>query len=228
MKQIDFNHQLQAAVATNPLLSLLGQGRRDTLASKASLWSYDKGEELYRAGDKANCSWAIVSGQIKVWRESNAGQRLIIEVVTAGEICGAMCYAEEDCLTFSASAMEEGVGLRFPTDELTKAADANPPVLRALLRDICRRLYHAQHMRSLAMENVTGRVACVLIYLQEKFGNDIPHGRATLAGLAGTTVESAIRATRVLSEKGFLTTVRNKVCVTSLSELKQFAHKDGA
>lgn len=121
--------------------------------------------------------------------------------------------------------MEETKALRFPLQVLQKSAEAKPALLRALLKDICRRLYHAQHTRSLSVEDVAGRVACALVYLQDKFGDEIPHTRATLAALAGTIVESAIRATKSLSAKGILKTQRNRIKITSLSALKDFAHK---
>lgn len=124
--------------------------------------------------------------------------------------------------------MDKTVALRFPVHAFRRSADAKPALLCALLKDMCHRLYQAQHMRSLSIEDVAGRVACALVYLQDKFGDEIPHSRATLAELAGTTVESAIRATKSLSAKGILETKRNKIQITSLAALKEFAHKPAA
>ncbi len=225
MKKIEFSHQIEYAIGDNPLLSQLGNGERKQLAKRSSLFVFDKREALYVSGDKADCGWAVVAGQIKIVSKTHSGHRLLIEIITPGELCGGHCYAEEGKFAFSAFAMQETTALRFPIAELEKLADENPELMRALARALCRRLHQAQHMRSLSVENVAGRVACALVYLQDKFGDQIPHGRATLAELSGTTVESAIRATRLLSRRGILETQRNRIEITSLRALKEFAHK---
>jgi CRP-like cAMP-binding protein len=225
MKAINFAHQIEWAIGNSALLSLLRPLEQKQLAAESSLFEIGKGEALYRSGDAADSAWAVVKGQIKIMNQSHTGHRLLIEIMTAGEICGADFYSENAHFTFSAFAMEGTTTLRFPNATLRKFTDSNPRFLRGLAEELCRRLYHAQHMRSLSIENVAGRIACALVYLQDKFGNQIPHGRATLAELAGTTVESAIRATKSLREKGILETRRNKIEIRSLHALKDFAHK---
>ncbi|MGI9088806.1 MAG: Crp/Fnr family transcriptional regulator [Chthoniobacterales bacterium] len=225
MKEIPFPHQIEAAITGNPFLSLLGGAERKECIQQSSLFTIPKGDTLYRAGDPADCVWAVVNGQAKIVKQSHSGRCLLIEIIMPGEICGGICYSENTHFVFSAFAMEETKALRFPLEVLQKNAETNPALLRALLKDICRRLYHAQHMRSLSVEDVAGRVACALVYLQDKFGDTIPHSRATLAELSGTTVESAIRATRLLHQRGILETQRNRIEITSLQALKDFAHK---
>ncbi len=227
MKEIPFEHQIQAAIGANGILSLLSAADRKRLAEHASLQQLEKEEALYREGDKAECAWAVVRGQVKVVKRDAGGHSLIIEMLVPGEICGAPCYAREGSFLFSAFAMEEAVALRFPIRELQRSAERNAPLLQALLQDACRRLYHAQHMRSISGEDVAGRVACALVYLQDKFGNEIPHTRRTLAELAGTSVESAIRATKALSNKGILETRRGHIVIKSANRLKKTAHHRG-
>ncbi len=216
MKEIKFAHQIDSAITGHSLLSMLGTSERKELAAQSSLYVVEKGEALYCLGDAADCGWAVVSGQVKIVNQTHSGRRLLIEIITPDEICGGICYSDRTHFAFSALAMEETTTLRFPVRALQRSADGNPTLLRALLKDMCRRLYHAQHMRSLSIEDVAGRIACALVYLQDKFGDEIPHSRATLADLAGTTVESAIRATKSLSAKGILETQRNKIAITSL------------
>lgn len=225
MKQIEFTHQIDYAIGNNPLLCLLGESERKKLSKQSSLFVFEKHEALYLSGDAADCGWAVCTGQVKVVSKTHSGHRLLIEIITAGELCGGHCYSDEGKFVFSALAIEETKALKFPITELEKFADGNPQLMRALAKELCRRLHQAQHMRSLSVEKVAGRVACALVYLQDKFGDQIPHGRATLAELAGTTVESAIRATRFLSRRGILETRRNRIEIMSLGALKDFAHK---
>lgn len=219
------NHRLRAAISADATLSRLSVQERDGLLAASSLCEFGKGEAVYRAGETADRMWAVIDGEIKVSRRTPTGGQLIIELIRAGEICGASCYAEEGEFIFDAEAMRKTTALRFPVAILEAAAEQNREVMQALMKDYCRRLYHAQHMRSLASENVLGRIACALIYLQDKFGDAIPHSRRIVAELAGTSVESAIRATGTLSEKGLIATERNRIVIRSLSKLREFAHK---
>ena len=225
MTEFRFPHQITWAIANNSSLSALGAAERKQLAAQSSLCSFEKHEALYRAGDAADCAWAVVTGQVKIVRRNHSGQTLLIEIITPNETCGGDCYSDEERFVFSAIAMEPTTALRYPLEPVRKFASTNLRFSQAIAKDMCRRLYHAQHMRSLSIEDVAGRVACSLVYLQNKFGNEIPHTRTTLAELAGTTVESAIRATKSLSRKGVVETARNRIRIRSLRKLKQLAHK---
>ncbi len=226
MKQIRFNHQVEAAIAESALFALLSPLRRQQFAAHASLWRCEKEEALLREGDKAEWAWTVVTGRAKIFKCSPASrQRLLIDIIGPGEICGAVYDPANASLSFSASTMEAAIVLKFPAAELRKHADSNAPLLRALLQDACLRLRHARHMHSLSIENVAGRIVCALLYLEEKFGDDIPLTRATLAELAGTTVESAIRTTKLLSDEGFLRTARRRMQITARAGLENFVDK---
>lgn len=225
MREIEFSHQVDYAIGDHRLLSLLSESERRRLAKQSSLFLFAKQEALYLSGEAADCGWGIISGQIKIVSKTHSGHRLLIEIIMPGEFCGGHCYSDEGKFAFSAVAMEETTALQFPIIALQRLADQNAQLLRALAKEICRRLHQAQHMRSLSVENVAGRIACALVYLQDKFGDQIPHSRVTLAELAGTTVESAIRTTRLLERRGILKTQRNRIEISSLRALKDFAHK---
>ena len=108
-------------------------------------------------------------GQVKIVKENHAGQRLLIELIAAGETCGGDCYSDDHYFSFSAFAMEPTMALRYPITDVRKFAASNLAFSRALVKDMCRHLSHAQHMRSFSIEDVAGRVACALVYLQVKW-----------------------------------------------------------
>ena len=67
------------------------------------------------------------------------------------------------------------------------------------------------------------RIAQWLLLLHEKFGGIIPETRTTLAELAGTSVETAIRVTKELSRRHILRTKRGQIEICSLSALRACA-----
>jgi len=68
----------------------------------------------------------------------------------------------------------------------------------------------------------------MLLYLHEKFGRLIPQTRATLAELAGTTVETALRITKALTRSGILATSRGRMEILSLAGLRACAQGSGS
>lgn len=219
------DHRLNAALSANCVLSHLSRASREQFAAEATWLELAKGALLYRAGETAERVWALVRGEVKITRRTAAGRLLMIELIVPGELCGAFCYSRDETGIFDARAMRESTALGFPVALVEEAAHGNLALIRALAADYCRRLFHAQHMRSIASENVVGRIACALIYLHAKFGLEIPHTRRTVAELAGTSVESAIRATQELARHGLVETSRNRIVIRSLDALEHFAHK---
>ena len=90
--------------------------------------------------------------------------------------------------------MEPTMALRYPITDVRKFAASNLAFSRALVKDMCHRLSHAQHMRSFSIEDVAGRAACALVYLQDKWkelapkDRDFAEGRASEAYLDGEVV----------------------------------------
>ena len=103
----------------------------------------------------------------------------------------------------------------------------NPPLQKMLLADTSQKLCQALQMRGLWLEEARVRIAHLLLYLHEKFGRVIPETRATIAELAGTSVETAIRITNGLARRGILATRRGRVEILSLSGLRACAQGGG-
>ncbi len=153
---------------------------------------------------------------VKLVRFARLEVRLALELQLPGELIGAIFYRGEPRHPCSAVAMERTELLRFPSALLDELLDANPSATRAFLAEVCRHLCHAQQMRGLARDDVPRRVGRALLYLHARFGPEILHGRAILAELAGTSVESAIRVTGELSEQGIIRAARGQITIKSL------------
>lgn len=213
------------AIAANRFFALLPEGQQEALAAEARLRQFAKGEVLYHEDEPANHVWVVVRGQVKLVKITRKGHELMIELVVAQELFGAVYYAEHPTYPTTAIALDETVALLFPVAAIHRLLDQVPRFQKAILADMCRRLCHAQEMRGLALEEVPRRLSWALMYLHEKFGPDIPHSRQTLAELAGTTVETAIRFTRKLSRDGIVATQRGRITLLAPERLEEFLPK---
>ena len=214
---------IETILASHRLLSLLKPAARRELAAHCHVEQFAKGDVIYHEGGAATRVWCVLSGQVKAVKIGRKGHELLIELVVAQELFGAVFYAECPRYPCTAVAMEATRVLHFPVAEMHTHLGRNAALQKQILADICIRLCHAQHMRGLAVEDVPQRIGGALLYLLDKFGRDVPHTRATLAELAGTTVESAIRVTRRLSQRGIIATKRGGITILSPERLAQFA-----
>lgn len=185
----------------------------------------NKHDVLFREGDPTSEVWLVVRGMVKLVRLARLEVALALELKLPDELIGAVFYRDRPLRPCSAIAMERTELIQFPVVLLDELLARNPVVTRAFLADVCRDLCHAQQMRGLAREDVPRRVGRALLYLHARFGSEISQGRALVAELAGTTVESAIRVTRELSERGIVRTARGRITIQSLPKLQAFARK---
>lgn len=221
MKRADSSVEIANAIAANSLLSLLAARDQHALASSAQLQRFVKGQSIYKEGDAASEVWIVVSGQAKIVKFSEGGNALALELMVAPEMFGAVFYADNPTYPCTALAVGETAVVKFQLAKLFSLLERSAPLQKAMLGETCRRFCHAQNMRGLAMESAAKRIAYALIYLHGKFGNEIPHSRATLAELAGTTVETAIRITSSLSKQSLIATRRGGNEVLALGRLKK-------
>ncbi len=223
IREASMNGEIRKAISANALLSLLEPSEQKALAAVAHLQRFAKGQTIYEEGKPATDIWVVASGQVKIVKFSEGGQALALELMIAPELFGAVFYARDPVYPCSAIALQEAVVLRFRMADLFSCSKKNSRLQNAMLAETCRRFCHAQNMRGLAMEKASKRIAYVIVYLHQKFGSEILHSRATLAELAGTTLETAIRITSLLNKRGIIETKRGSIEVLSLGMLEEFA-----
>ena len=225
MKQLS---QAFAVISQHRLLKVLDEASQEELAGIANVRDYQAAEVLYHEGEDAIDVWIVVTGQIELVKLTTKGHEFMIELAVPQDLFGAVFYADCPRYPVTAVAMQPSRVLHFPIREMHDLLARNHRFMKEVLADICLRLCHAQHMRGLSIEDVPQRIAGALVYLFEKFGPEIPESRVTLAKLAGTTVESAIRISRQMVEAKIIATERGRIQVLSPKELYQFAAEGAA
>jgi CRP-like cAMP-binding protein len=210
-------------ISQHRLLKVLDEVSQVQLAAIANLRDYAAAEVLYHEGEDATDVWVVVTGQVELIKLTTKGHEFMIELAIPQDLFGAVFYAECPRYPVTAVAMQPARVMHFPIREMHDLLAHNPRLMKEVLADTCLRLCHAQHMRGLTIEDVPKRIAGALVYLFEKFGPEIPESRITLAKLAGTTVESAIRMSRQLVDAKIISTERGKIEVLSSKHLYEFA-----
>jgi CRP/FNR family transcriptional regulator len=153
-------------------------------------------------GDPSHAFCFVMSGRVKILRQSRTGKDVVLELLGPGEPFGGVAVFERRPYPASAQAMEPSVIVKIPQDAIASVAERHPALVREMAMMISRRLRAAHDsVKSLAADPAEARLAAALLRLAEQEGARDRRGlvlgfhvtRQTLADMTGTTVETAIR-----------------------------------
>ena len=151
---------LQLSGITDPLVR--------ELASHGQVRSFAKNAVIINEGDDSNSVFVILSGRVKVYSSDASGREIVYDDYGTGEYVGEMSL---DGQPRSASVMtlEPTVCSTLNRDEVRKAISANPDIAIQLISTlIARARYATASVRNLALLDVYGRVARLLLDLAEE------------------------------------------------------------
>lgn len=207
----------QSILRQNAAFSKLSDQVIDQLASTASLGRLQRGEVLWRAGEKAVSFIIVGHGLVKVVLPSSGSRDLVMGLFGPGETVGDESVLEGATYPAEALALTNPVAvLRVPREEVLRALDQSGPAALVLARTMGQRAAATNRRVSLFASSAEERLASTMIDLGERFGDEMEDGstmiplrltRAELAALVGTTVETTIRTLSRWSREGLVSTI---------------------
>lgn len=220
------------AMRASPLLGELTPEQHVELDGKLSAWSWAEGDPILLAGEESEGSYLIVAGRVRVTRDTVDGKEITVDVAAPGDVIGPLHTRTAEAMD-SAWAMETTCALYLPAQALGDVVADYPAFAVSLLRMQQARL-SASRTREVdqATKTVEQRVAAVLLSLAERMGQARSDGthliqarirRDDVAGMAGTTIESASRAMTRLRKRDLIDAGREWVVVTDAAGLRGVA-----
>ena len=212
--------RLNAAIAANELLSKLRAVSKQKLMAGAAFEGLGRGTVICHERTAAVRFWLVLRGEVKLVTYSSKGAALLIDLVLPNQLFGAVFHQHNPAYPSTAVAIQPTELLSFRRKDLLDDLEKNPLLQKMALADTSHKLCQAVQMRGLCLEEARVRVAQALLFLCNKFGRVIPETRATVAELAGTSVETAIRITNRLARRGILATGRGQIEILSPAGLR--------
>lgn len=209
-------------VARCPLCS--GAEARDIrdLAGKSHLAHAERGQRLWEGGDPAWRFAMIASGLLRMTRLSPHGREVTVEVLGPGCVAGILATCTRGPYPLSATALTGLWYLDVPNEAWAEAMRRAPALKDSLIHHLSLRWLHGLDlMAALMSAGVEQRLAHALLEIeahQDAPGEPIAITRQTLAEVACTTVESAIRTTSGWQRRGWLRTGHR--CLTVLNRVE--------
>jgi CRP-like cAMP-binding protein len=196
-----------------PLFSGLSSDSLENLLSATSRKVYPKDTVIVEENEVGETLFMILTGKVKVTNIGPDGKEVILSVLSQGEFFGEMALLDEEPRSANVVSMEKTEMMLLRRKEFMSLLETSQEILSKLLAVLSGRLRHAnQQIRSLALLDVLGRIARLLLESAHKEGRKLLDGsivfrRPThqeIASMVGTSRETVSRMIGDLSRDGYI------------------------
>jgi CRP/FNR family transcriptional regulator len=227
-------HPTVSVLAQIPLFRRVSADDRTRLVEVSHMRAYGRGEAVFQEGDESDFFLIVVTGRVKVFKRTPAGNDRILELFGPGGLLGAVAAYESRPYPASAEALEATTCLLIPRQSFFTLLEQHPSLVRGLLGSLSLRLVElTTRLTELTGGRVESRFARLFLKLGEQMGRPDPArggivvpmslSRQELADLTGTTIETAIRIMSRWNKDRVLLTDRDAFVIVDAEALKATA-----
>jgi CRP/FNR family cyclic AMP-dependent transcriptional regulator len=190
----------------------LSDAELTAIGSQGVARSYPKNTIIVTEGDKTDSLYIILEGRVKVFVSDDEGRDLVLSTQAAGEYFGEMVL-DEGPRSASIMTLEPSRFLVVQKNDFRDFVASNPAFALNLIEKLIGRARAlTASLKSLALMDVYGRVARLLLELAEDSGGQlaISHRltQQEIASRIGASREMVSRILKDLSIGGYLTQSR--------------------
>jgi CRP/FNR family transcriptional regulator, cyclic AMP receptor protein len=232
--------ELSTTTAYRPVLACgfaggLTSDARNRLLSLGAESSSRPGDFLLREGDRSDHVLLLIRGRVKTTSAADNGYAVVLGIRGPGDLVGEMACLDGYPRSATVSALDPVLARIIPGTEFRQFVGREPGAGIALAELIASRLRAANRRRlEFGAFPVRRRLALVLVDLERWHGVpasqgqnqrdiDLALSQADLAGLVGSSLESAAKAIREFAAQDILRTRRRRVTILDCAALRQIA-----
>ena len=174
--EIDMSHA--AMVSTTllhnvPLFAALDEDQLGVLARMIVRKSYGRNAAIICAGDPTDSLYIVINGRLKVLMSDEQGREVILSILGPGEFFGEMGLLDDSPRSASVVSLEPCDLLTISKIDFKRSLAENFDLSLLVMRGLVKRLREAdQKIGSLALMDVYGRVARLLLEMAEDVGGE--------------------------------------------------------
>jgi len=177
--------------------------------------SYPKNTIIVTEGDKTDSLYVILEGRVKVFVSDEGGNQVLLQTQGAGEYFGELVL-DEGPRSASIMTLEPSRFLVVPKADFHDFVVRNPAFAQSLIEKLIGRVRSlTASVKSLALMDVYGRVARLLLELAEDKGGQLTIAQRLtqqdIASRIGASREMVSRILKDLSTGGYLTQSRTGI-----------------
>jgi len=205
-----------------------GSSLNETLVSDLSnssvVLDFRRRRFVYRAGEPADCLYAIINGRVKLCRiESDTGREAVIDILPEGSLFGeSALYSAAGQRANSAVAYENSRLLRIHVADFKRGMAEDDRLHDYTFRLIGQRLDHAERrLADFALNAIPARLDRLLAEFSDRYGVsepegvliDIPLPHREIASIVGSTRESVTVRLNAMRREGTIEFVNRRILI---------------
>lgn len=211
----------------SPLFSLLTTSELDDLNETRLEVTFKKGEIIYKQGTPLTHIVIINEGLGKIYLEGVKGRNLILSYTKQYELNGGVGVFVDQRHHSSLMAVTDCGACFIEINAFKKVLRSNAVFMEAYIKSHSERVLHTyQQFAVLTQKNMEGRMAELILYLNNQvFRNGVIKNvsKQDLAELTAMTKESAIRVLKEFKEDGIIEIVDHGISILDHKALQQVA-----
>lgn len=192
-----------------PLFSDLDADELELLSARMVTRKYPRNTVVLNEGDHSDSLYIIRSGSVKVFLSNDEGKEIVLNVQRAGEYFGELALIDSGPRSASVITQEKTVLSLIAKPDFEEFLCQHPAATVKIMRGLVKRLrVLTDNVRSLALMDVYGRVARLLLKLSQPEG-EVRVVREALtqqdiADRVGASREMVSRILKDLREGGYI------------------------
>lgn len=212
------------------LFAKLSGDETDEVARHMTRHRFRRGQIVFHQGDPSGRLFVVVSGWVKLTRQSDTGEELLIDVFGPGSIFGEVSIFTNEPRTGTVTAIEPVSMSALSRDSFYKLVLSQPRIALGCLEILAARLRTSDELvQDMSFLDVPARLAKRLLELSEQRGSDTPEGRLIdlritqeeLATMVGTTRESINKTLALFRRQGLLSKQGNRLIIKDAERLSK-------
>jgi CRP/FNR family cyclic AMP-dependent transcriptional regulator len=156
------------------------------------------GETLFRQGDQADSIYLIKMGSIKLWKITEEGRIVTLDIRKAGDLLGESVLLEEGTYPIGATCLEPTLTCGFDKMTFERLVVNHPDIGLVVIRNLSRRIQQlSRKVGALSEPNLEDRLYEVLINVASEVGTPTSGGRTIAFPLTHEEIGFLVGAHRV-------------------------------
>ena len=218
-------------LAKLPFFAGLPRQDLESLSQNAIIHSYDKFQPVFSRGDAAHSFFVVMSGWVKLSRDTQEGDEAILGLMTRGDTFGESVMFQGEPYPYSAIAVEPSKVIAIPAQQLKARAKENTDILLRMMQSLSQQMNRLQlENEHLSLMSASQRVGCLLLQLSPE-SDDVsaklhfPYDKSLAASKLGMKPETFSRALGQLKTIG-IQTEGDVIQIRNMTELVDYVCSD--
>jgi CRP-like cAMP-binding protein len=196
-----------------PLFSELSDDDLREIVKLAVRQVYKKDNMILIEEEIGSTMFIILDGRVKISRISDDGREVILSILSEGDFFGEMSILDGQNRSANVVTLEDSKIMVIRREDFLQMLHDYPQIAINLLKELAQRLRRSDaQIKSLSLQNATGKVASTLLRIADDSGKihmgqvEIPRlpPQQDLANMAGTSRETISRVLKSLTKQGYL------------------------